>query len=65
MSIIKLTEDKIIKQLRWVMIGTMLFSMANTLVGQSAIFWHHPETAIRGDGLSINNETNHTFRQFD
>ena len=64
MSILKFTDDKIIKRLRWVMIGTMLFSMTNTLAGQSGIFWHHPETAIRGDGLSINNETNRTFEFF-
>ena len=64
MAIIKFTDDKIIKQLRWVMIGTMLFSMVSTLAGQSGIFWLHPETAIRGDGLSINNETNHTFEFF-
>src|SRR5450432_2403012 len=64
MPLIKFTHDKIIKQLRWVMIGTMLFSMINTLAGQSVIFWHHPQTAIRGDGLSINNNTNHTFEFF-
>jgi hypothetical protein len=64
MPLIKFTDDKIIKRLRWVMIGTMLFSMINTLAGQSRIFWYLPGTAIRGDGLSINNETNHTFEFF-
>jgi hypothetical protein len=43
------------------MIGAILFSVVNTLVGQPESFWHHPETAIRGDGLSIYNTTNHTF----
>jgi hypothetical protein len=38
--------------------------MINTLAGQSGMFWHLPGTAIRGDGLSINNETNHTFEFF-
>ena len=43
------------------MIGAILFSVINTLAGQPVSFWHHPEIAIRGDGLSIYNETNHTF----
>lgn len=42
----------------------MLFSMVITLVGQPDGFWQHPEIAIRGDGLSIENETNHTFEFF-
>ena len=46
------------------MIGAILFSMVNTLSGQPESFWRHPETAIRGDGLSIYNETNHTFDFF-
>ena len=46
------------------MIGTMLFSAVNTLAGQPQSFWQHPETAIRGDGLSIYNSTNHTFDFF-
>ena len=61
MPLFKFTTDQIVKRLRWVMIGAILFSMANTLSGQPESFWHHPETAIRGDGLSIYNETNHTF----
>jgi hypothetical protein len=64
MPLVKFTDDKIIKQLRWVMIGTMLFSLTNVLMGQSMIYWHHPETAIRFDGLSINNATNHSFEFF-
>jgi hypothetical protein len=64
MPLIKFTDDQTVKRLRWVMIGTMLFSMANTLSGQPDDFWRHPETAIRGDGLSIHNETNHTFDFF-
>ena len=43
------------------MVGAILFSVAHTLAGQPESFWHHPETAIRGDGLSIYNTTNHTF----
>lgn len=58
---LKLTSERIVKRLRWVMIGAMLFSMVNTLSGQPESFWHHPETAIRGDGLSIHDKTNHTF----
>jgi len=61
---IQFSDDPIVKRLRWVMIGVMLFSMFNTLAGQPESFWHTPQTAIRGDGLSIHNETNHTFEFF-
>ena len=61
MALIKFTKDQIVKRLRWVMIGAILFSVVNTLIGQPESFWQHPETAIRGDGLSIYNPTNHTF----
>ena len=61
---IKLTEDRTVKRLRWVMVGAMLFSAINTLLCQSESFWRNPETAIRGDGLSIHNPTNHTFEFF-
>ena len=61
MTLFKFTTDQIVKRLRWVMIGAILFSMVNTLLGQPVSYWHHPETAIRGDGLSIYNATNHTF----
>lgn len=64
MSFIKFTDDQIVKRFRWVMIGAMLFSVLNTLSGQPESFWHHPETAIRGDGLSIYNKTNHAFDFF-
>ena len=42
----------------------MVFSFGITLCGQPESFWELPETAIRGDGLSINNFTNHTFEFF-
>jgi ribosomal protein L36 len=64
MLFFKFTDDQIIKRLRWVMVGTILFSVINTLLGQPDSFWHHPETAIRGDGLSIYNATNYTFDFF-
>jgi hypothetical protein len=64
MPLIKFTDDQIVKRLRWVMMAVMLFSLFNTLSGQPQSFWHHPETAIRGDGLSIHSETNHTFEFF-
>jgi hypothetical protein len=64
MPLTKFTDDPIVKRLRWVMIGAMLFSLINTLSGQPNSFWQHPETAIRGDGLSIFNKTNHTFDFF-
>src|ERR1700677_1258800 len=56
--------DQIVQRLRWVMICAIVFSLINTLAGQPESFWHHPETAIRGDGLSIHNETNQTFEFF-
>jgi len=64
MALIKFTDDPIVKRLRWAMMAVMLFSLFNTLSGQPESFWHHPETAIRGDGLSIQNKTNHTFEFF-
>ena len=64
MLLLKFTNDQIVKRLRWVMVGAILFSIINTLMGQPYSFWHHPETAIRGDGLSIYNSTNHTFDFF-
>jgi hypothetical protein len=64
MPSIKFTDDGIVKRLRLVMMGVMLFSLINTLAGQPKGFWHAPESGIRGDGLSINNPTNHTFEFF-
>jgi hypothetical protein len=64
MFAIKFTDDPLVKRLRWVMMGAMLFSIVNTIGGQPASFWAHPETAMRGDGLSIHNPTNHTFEFF-
>jgi hypothetical protein len=60
----KLTCDPIVKRLRWVMLAAMLFSILSTLLGQPKSFWLHPQTALRGDGLSIYNPTNHTFDFF-
>ncbi len=60
----KFTDDALVRRLRWVMTGAMVFSMFNTLAGQPAGFWLHPEQAIRGDGLGIHNHTNHTFEFF-
>ena len=61
MPILKFTTDQIVKRLRWVMVAAIIFSIINTLGGQPESFWHNPETAIRGDGLSIYDTTNHTF----
>jgi hypothetical protein len=46
------------------MLGAMLFSMFNTLIGQPEGFWPNPEKAIRGDGLRLHNHVNHTFELF-
>jgi len=64
MSLVKLSTDPIVKRLRWVMLAAMLFSLVVTLLGQADSFWHHAQTAIRADGLSIDNKTNHTFEFF-
>ena len=64
MPIFRITSNQIVKRLRWVMVGVIVFSIINTLAGQPESFWLHPETAIRGDGLSIYNPTNHTFDFF-
>jgi len=63
-KLIQFQSDKVVSRLRWVMMAVMLFSVFNTLCGQPQSFWQHPETAIRGDGLSIHNETNHTVEFF-
>jgi hypothetical protein len=64
MPSIKLTSDPIVRRLRRVMIGAMLFSMFSTLVGQPKGFWLNPEKAVRGDGLRLHNPVNHTFEFF-
>ena len=64
MPLPELTNDARVKRLRWVMLGVILFSILNTLAGQPASFWANPQTAVRGDGLSIYNATNHTFEFF-
>ncbi|MGD0632094.1 MAG: hypothetical protein ABR987_22410 [Terracidiphilus sp.] len=64
MSSVRFTDDRIVKRLRWIMLGVMLFSVINTLIGQPKSFWYVPESAIRGDGLSIHNSTNPTFEFF-
>jgi hypothetical protein len=64
MPVFEFTCDKIVKRLRWFMIGAMIFSMLNTLFGQPKSFWHNADTAIRGDGLSIHDRTNHAFEFF-
>ena len=64
MPLPKLTDDALVKRLRWVMLGVILFSILNTLAGQPASFWANPQTAMRWDGLSVDNATNHTFDFF-
>lgn len=44
--------DRIIKALAWVMVGVMSFDMTNTLLGQPAGYWQHPETAHEGNSFS-------------
>lgn len=63
-SRLNFTGDPIVRRLRWVMIGTMLVSMFNTLIGQPEGFWLNPEKAVRGDGLRLHKHVNHTFEFF-
>ncbi|HXA45659.1 MAG TPA: hypothetical protein VNZ25_09145 [Candidatus Angelobacter sp.] len=45
MAFLKFTADRTVKRLRWVMVGTTLFDQFNTLLGQAANYWQHPNTA--------------------
>lgn len=63
-TVTQFTDDPIVKRLRWVMLGVMLFSVVATLAGQPLEFWSHPESAVRFDGLSIYDHTNHKFEFF-
>jgi hypothetical protein len=45
MAFFKFTADQIVKRLRWMMVGTMIFEMIITLLGQRNTYWNHPETA--------------------
>ena len=61
---LKISDNKIVNRLRWIMVGSIIFSIINTLLGQPEAFWSNPADAIRGDGLSIYNTTNYTFSFF-
>ena len=45
MPLVKFTTDKIVRRLCWVAVWTIFFDDFNTLLGQPASFWQHPETA--------------------
>ena len=64
MLFLKFTDDKVVKRLSWIMSGTIIFSIINTLLGQPDVYWNNPAMAIRGDGLSIYNSTNYTINFF-
>jgi hypothetical protein len=49
MVLFKPTADKTVRRLRWVMVATMLFDKLNTLLGQPAAYWQHPEVNDEGD----------------
>jgi len=51
MAFFKLTTDKAVKRLRWVMVGAMLFDKLNTLLGQPSSYWQQPATANEGDAF--------------
>lgn len=52
MPFFKFTTDKIVRRLRWVMLGVILFDNINTLAGQPGIYWQHPETVQEGNHLT-------------
>ena len=45
MRSLKFTTDKTVRRLRWVAVWTIFFDDFNTLLGQPASFWQHPESA--------------------
>ena len=45
MPFLKLSRDKRLRRLRWVMVGTVLFDHLSTILGQPASYWQNPETA--------------------
>ena len=47
----KFTTDKNVRQLRWVMVGAMLFDKSNTLLGQPSAYWSHPYAANEGNSF--------------
>ena len=59
-----LNPDPAVRRLRWLMVACMAFSMLNMLVGQPRSFWMNPQTAIRGDGLSVHSPVNRSFDFF-
>ena len=40
--------DRIFGRLCWLMVAAWIFDKANTLLGQPATYWNHPETANEG-----------------
>ena len=48
----RLTSDERLKRLRWVMLAVILFDNLNTLFGQPAVYWLHPETVQEGNRLT-------------
>ena len=47
-----LSTDRVVRRLRWVMLGTILFDNLCTLFGQSSNYWQHPETVQEGNHLT-------------
>lgn len=39
-------NDKVLKRLRWTMVGVIVVDAANTLLGQPRTYWSDPSTAI-------------------
>jgi hypothetical protein len=46
------SSDESMKRLRWVMLAVILFDNVNTLFGQPATYWSHPETVQEGNRLT-------------
>jgi hypothetical protein len=46
MRFFKFTTNRIVKRLRWVMVGAILFDDFITLLGQPNTYWQHPKTAV-------------------
>ncbi|HTB84062.1 MAG TPA: hypothetical protein VK742_10445 [Candidatus Sulfotelmatobacter sp.] len=47
----KFTIDTIVRRLRWIMVGAIIFDKLNTLLGQPGAYWNHPEAANEGNAF--------------
>jgi hypothetical protein len=49
MPYLKLTNDRIVRRLRWLVVGIIFADAALTLLGQPSTYWHNYQTALEGN----------------